>query len=363
MLYMSENSIEDYLIEQFSLSDANFAEIARLVDSAFNPQNKGGTIAFDIETVRFMLGSPHLPHDLNVRVVYKPTGETVGFTGGIPRDLAWKERKYKFGVPTFQAVHKDHQRKGLAVKMNLKMIEVAKQLGFEGGFATYEPEEHGIDAILKVVKDHGLEMRQIFKIRQFVVRSWNIKRMESVVKLSILERIGLRFLQGLPKVKNHRVRKFRPEDGVRVFALMQDHIDRNDLSVVRNHDDFLWYINQPGVLCAVHEDQSGQVDGFILAWKMNLAGFGNMVPFGWLDIVHTYRLNIREATDLCKYFCGAAKDMGWVGIQTPFIPYFDPTPFKKAKFIFYPKKLLVNVYFLKKVEFPEKIERFYFDWR
>ena len=118
------------------------------------------------------------------------------------------------------------------------------------------------------------------------------------------------------------------------------------------------------LLVVVHEDAAGTVDGFMTAWRMELAGYGNKEPFGWMDIIHTYNLSVPEATDLANFLCASAKAIGWQGLQTPFIPYFDPTPFKKAKFIFYPKRLWVNIYPLNPtIELPDHVDSFYFDWR
>ena len=360
---MTRETNSEYVVEQFTLEESTFGDMARLIDNAFNPKNKGGTIAFDEKTLRLIFGCPYLSQDLFVRVIHTPTGETVGFTGGIPRNLAYGDKIYQFGVPTFQSVHRDHQRKGLAVKMNLKLIETGQSMGFDGGFASYEPEAHGIDAVLRVVEDHGLKMQQMLKIKQFIVRVWNVKEMAPVVPLKPLEKIWMTLRQGIKKLTNPQVRAFQPEDADQIFALMQDHIEHNELAVVREKKEFTWYLNQPNVNCVVHEDHEGKIDGFMVAWQMNLAGFGHSVPFGWLDTVHLYRLPLKEAADLCNFMCHTAREKGWVGLQTPYIPYFDPKPLKKAKFIFYPKKLLVNLYFLNSIPFPESVDSFYFDWR
>ncbi len=103
--------------------------------------------------------------------------------------------------------------------------------------------------------------------------------------------------------------------------------------------------------------------GFILAWEFNLAGFGYHFPCGWLDIVHIHGLTTREAKELAHFASFSAKKRGWIALQTPYIPYFDPKPLKKAKFIFYPKTLHLDMMLLEDIDFPEKIESFYFDWR
>ncbi|MHA1400870.1 MAG: hypothetical protein ACTSQE_11040 [Candidatus Heimdallarchaeaceae archaeon] len=96
---------------------------------------------------------------------------------------------------------------------------------------------------------------------------------------------------------------------------------------------------------------------------VNLAGFGNAIPFGWLDIVHIYNLNNKESRDLSVFFTSISKAKGWKGIQTPYIPYFRSKPLKKANFIFFPKKLSLDMLLLKDVPVPEKVESIYFDWR
>jgi hypothetical protein len=355
---------DDYLIEQFLFDEKAMPEITKVIDQAYNRETRSGTISYDWQTLNILFGSPFIPRDVFVRVKYRPTGETVGFTGGIPRSLAYKGNIYRFGVPGFQGVpYPQHQRKGLAIRMNMKIIEIAKQRGFEGGFAIYEPEEHGYDAMMHATKDAGIQIKEILDIKQFVVRTWQVKRMSKVVDLKLLEKIGLTLMEKLSSVKNPRVRTARPEDYEQIYLLMHDFVERNELSVVREHNDFIWFLNQPGVLTVVHENEQHKVDGFIIAWKMNLAGYGRSEPFGFLDAVHIYNLSQKEATDLCKYFCIAANEAGWLGIQTPFIPYFDPKPFRKAKFIFYAKSLRIFAFLLKPIEIPDKVNSFYFDWR
>jgi hypothetical protein len=113
----------------------------------------------------------------------------------------------------------------------------------------------------------------------------------------------------------------------------------------------------------VIEDEEHKIKGFLLAWKFNMAGFGHSVDFGWLDCVHTYRLDKKEAIGLVRYFCKSCHDLGWKGIQSPFIPYFDAKPFLKSKFRFFPKKLIIQQFSPEKLDLPLKTESLYFDWR
>ncbi|HNY50223.1 MAG TPA: GNAT family N-acetyltransferase [Smithella sp.] len=356
---------DEYLIEQFNLEKSQYGQLVELINTAFINDNpaEGGTIAFTEQSFNLIFGSPIIQSDFFVRAIHKPTGKIVGFLGGIPRPLSVHGKIYLCGVPAWLVTFPRHQRKGLAVRMGLKLMEIGKERGYQAGFGFYEPEAHGIDTARSIVRQTGIPMRELATIRQFIIRVFDIKQIVKAIKLKGYEKLAFRLLQGLQKMNNPRVRLFRPEDAERMFELMQDHVKRNEISIVRDHDDFIWYVNQPGVNCVVHEGEDGQVDGFILAWEMQLAGFGNLVPLGWLDLVHTYRLPLKEATDLAKYLCLTARERGWAGLQSPFIPYFDPKPFKKSKFVFFPKKLGIALFPVTEIDVPEHPRSFYFDWR
>ncbi|MHA1733799.1 MAG: GNAT family N-acetyltransferase [Promethearchaeota archaeon] len=361
----NDGNAEEYAVERFRLDPSAAGDLAALIEEAFvtDSQEEGGTIAFDEETFRFMFGSPGVPADLFVRVVHRPTGRVVGFLGAIPRLLSVEGRTYKFAVPAWLAVHSEHQRRGLAHRMGSELLEMGRERGFDGGLSFFEPEAHGIDTARAVARDADMPLRELLTIRKFVIRVFDVGRAASVVSLKWYERLGLRLIQGVGRLKNPRVRRARPDDAGALFELMADHVERNQVSVVREREDFVWYVNQPGVNCVVHEDGSGGVDGFILAWKFNMAGFGRTVPFGWLDLVHTYRLAPGDAADLCRYLCVTSKELGWAGLQCPFIPYFDPAPFRKARFVFFPKELVVGLFPLREVPLPDEIRSIYFDWR
>ena len=154
-----------------------------------------------------------------------------------------------------------------------------------------------------------------------------------------------------------------PIDILDMFEIIQEQVKRNQLAIVPELEDFKWMLKNPNVNCVVHENSDGLVDGYIVAWKFKFAGYGNIIPFGWLDLVHTYRLSVKDATDLCKFLAFTSHQLGWNGLQMPYIPYFDPKPFTKSKFIFFPKMLTVDVFRRSDIPFPEKIDSFYFDWR
>ncbi len=357
--------LDEYIIERFDFKLEDLKKYLEIVRNAFinHKHDEGGTILFDEQTFGIMFGSPFQRRDLFVKATHKESGQIVGFVGAIPRHLHYKGKEYKFGVPAWLSVHPEHQKKGLARAMGFKILEYGALQDYDGAFVEFDLDDHGIDAWESIFRGKNYEINELIKMQQFIIRVFDVKKLSSVIKLAKVEKFALKLLQKVPKVKNPRIRKGNPEDYEQIYELLQDHKERNELSVVREKNDFLWYLNQPGVNLIIHEDNSGVVDGFIIAWKFLLAGFGNVVDFGWMDSVHIHRLSLKDATDLCKYFSKTAKEMGWAGIQSPYLPYFNSKPFKRAKFIFYPKIIQISLLRYKQTPIPKKVKSFYFDWR
>ena len=151
------NSDELYRIEQFSLDEEHFDALAELITSAFlndeAAQKEGTSILFDKETFTQMFGSPFTDKDVFVRAIYIPTNKLVGFIGSIPRNIKINDRIYKCVVPAWAATSKDHQRKGLALRMGKKIYEILLEKGFEIGFSLFEPEQKGINTGESVVRN------------------------------------------------------------------------------------------------------------------------------------------------------------------------------------------------------------------
>ena len=157
---------DEYLVERFTLDDTSHAAIVEVIKAAYltNDPDQGGTISFTEKNLNIYYGSPSIPRDFFVRAIYKPTGQVVGFLGGLPRDLLINGKTYKTGVPGCLAVHPDHRRKNLAVHMGLEMLNLGKDLGFEGGFGFFEPEARGVDTGKALAHLAGLPSRDVFTI-------------------------------------------------------------------------------------------------------------------------------------------------------------------------------------------------------
>nr|MDO8109647.1 GNAT family N-acetyltransferase [Candidatus Sigynarchaeota archaeon] len=363
---MGEHAEDEYLVERFTLDKKDIKKLVDVIQASYltNDPEQGGTISFTEQTFNIFFGSPSIPKNLFIRAVHKPTGEIVGFVGGNPRPIYVNGKTYKTGVPGTLAVHPNHRRKNLALRMSFEMLKAGKELGFDGGFGIFEPEAHGIDTSVAMLREVEMHSREAIRIKKFIIRVFDVKKMSDVVKTKWYEKLALRLFQGVPRMNNPRVRKYKPSDTDRMFELLDDHRTHNQVSFTREKEDFAWFLNQSGVNCVVHEDTDGKPDGFIIAWEFIIAGFEKHHPFGWLDMVHTYRLKTSDAVDLCNYLAQTSKERGWIGLQSPYIPYFDPAPLKKARFIFYPKELIVRFYsFIDNIPLPDKIEKFYFDWR
>jgi hypothetical protein len=365
---MEYNTNDEYLIESFTLTDSEASRLADLIQHAFQNMDSalkhGGTIQFDEETFKFMFCSPYNPYkDLFIRAIYKPTGETVGFMGSIPRKVKVKDKIYNCFIPSWQAVHWNHKRKGIAREIVIKMIEEGKKRNVDAAFALFEPEEHGINSAKSATQKINFPMVNIYKTNKFIIRVLDIKRTAGVIKLKWFEKLFLGAIQGVQKINNPNIRDYRKEDAEQIYDLMLDLNKRNDVAILHEKNDFEWYLNQPGINCVVHTDNAGKINGLMLAWKFHLSGFGNSTTFGWLDIIHLYKLTTKEAADLSKYLIRRSFERGWAGIQSPYIPYYNPEPLKKSRFVFFPKKLILSFFLNTNITFPEKLDSLFFDWR
>lgn len=353
----------EYRVEPFTLTPERFGEVSELISTAFIQDNPdGGTVAFDERQVNLLFGSPYLPRDLFVRAVHVPSGDTVGFLGGLTRELSFRGTTYRCGVPGFLAVHWQHQRRGLAAKMGLELLQVSKALDFDVAIAFFEQHANGITTARSVARKAGLQMREIARIPRFLVRILDPDRAVQAAKVKFYEEWAFRALKGRPASNDPAVRRFRSTDLEQMFELMADHVRHNELSLVREQRDFAWFFEQPGVECVVHE-RDGRIDGFVVAFIMDLAGPQARVPFGWVDLVHSYRLDSAATRNLLHQLAHQAVEAGWAGLQTPKMPYFAELPFYRARFLPYPKPLIVSLFDFCGAGFPERVERYYLDFR
>jgi len=377
--------VNEYSVEIFDLKKENFDSFAELITQAFlsdeAAQKEGTTVVFDTATFRRIFGSPYLENQLIIRVIHQASGAMVGFMGGLPRNLCLNEKKnnsrqskeVRVIVPSWAAVHPDHKRKGIGSLMATKFIEVASERGFSYSYAIFEPEQNGIDlGNATAERNSAIESTKWFNINWFIIRIFDIPAVRKVMKLKFYERWIIRLISppGTPSLKplknGCKVRLFQPQDKAKIFELLDEYRSTKNAAIIKNREDFDWYMDQPGIICCVHEDNSGAVNGFVLAWEFSFAGFGEIIPFGWLDLINVDHLSKRSATNLIRYFNIQAKQKGWKGIQTPYIPYFPIRPFLGANFLTFPKKMIVQIFGLKNSDlsfFKTSPDTCFLDWR
>lgn len=375
----------EYRAEMIDLKNEDLETFAALITQAFLSdalaQKEGTTVLFDTVTFRRLFGSPYLKDQLIIKVVHAPSGTLAGFMGGLPRNLSFNAKKndllqrqqIRVMVPSWAAVHPDHKRKGVGSLMVAKFIEAVSARGYAFSYAIFEPGQNGID-LGKATADRNTDVASIkwFDINWFIIRVFDIPAVRNVMKLKFYERWIIRLVSPprtpapKPMKNGTKIRLFKPEDKQSIFALLDEYASSKNVAIIKNRKDLGWYLDQPGILCCVHEGPSGTVDGFILAWEFNFAGFGNSIPFGWLDLINIDHLNQRSAANLIRFFNIQAKQAGWKGVQTPYIPYFPVKPFLSANFLPFPKKMIVQVFGLKNADlscFGTAPKTCFLDWR
>ena len=358
---------DEYIIEQFTIEKDKFDEYSKLITQAFlsdeNAIQEGATVAFSEDTFNMVFGAPSIDNNLFIRTIHKPSEQMVGFLGAIPRNLSILGSIYKFAILAWLCVHSDHQRKGLAKRMGKRVFEISLNTDYDGGFSFHEPKQHGIDVSTSVSKEMKIPLQTIATLTKFVIKAFDVDIVSTVVKLKWYEKLVFKLFEKIKTIDSKQIRNHLEKDIPVMFEIIQEQVRRNQISIVPDIEDFKWMLKNPNVNCVVHEDNNGKVKGFMLAWEFILAGMGNKVPYGWLDMVHIHRLNTKEASNLANYLCQTSKERGWFGLQTPYIPYFDMKPLKKAKFFSFSYKINIDIFNFKNIDIPEEVETFYFDWR
>ena len=356
---------DEYRIERFTLDKSNRSEAIEVMRAAYltNDPDEGGTISFTEDSFHILCESPAIPKDLFVRAIHVPTGKMVGFLGSTPRTLHFKGKKYKAAFPGFLAVDPAHRRNGLAMKMGVELFQLGRKYDYEAWFALYEPEAHGINTAQAFEREQGLPYIVVLPLEKYLIRVFNVTKAKRIIKLKWYEALGLNLLKHVRFSPSGKVRLMKKKDIGPIIDLMDDHRERNEFALTRDEDDLRWFLTQPGIVCVVHTADDGRVDGFIAAWQFNIAGFGNKEPFGWIDLIHAYKLNKKEGRALCEGLCYYAREKGWLGLQTPLIPYINQISFKAARFVDFPKGLILVLHPL--VDLPDfkEASSYYFDWR
>ncbi|UJG41665.1 MAG: hypothetical protein K9W45_04160 [Candidatus Heimdallarchaeum aukensis] len=216
---------------------------------------------------------------------------------------------------------------------------------------------------MSVAREKSFQVFRPYETNKFIIRVFNSEKVSKVVKLKFYEKYFFKLKEKNKKIKNRaNLRKFRKDDIPILFELITNLTKDFNASIEPNFEDFKWLLEQPITNCVIYE-KNKEVKGFMLAWEFQLAGFGNSIPFGWIDIIHIKNLSIQEAKDLSLYLSETSNAKGWVGLQSPYIPYYNSKPLQKANFVFFPKKLSFDIILLNNIEIPEKFSSVYFDWR
>jgi GNAT superfamily N-acetyltransferase len=360
-------SIDDYIIEQFTLTDSEIPGLVKLLTSAFqedgSAEKEGASIELLEDNFELIFGVPSIDKEMFVRAKNKETNEIVGFLGSIKQKLSIEGKLYTISLPCWLSVHKAHRKRGIGKAMGRKLMEMVLERNYDLAVTYHDTTQKGLETSQAVSRDTGKPLELLTFMRRFIIRPLHVDDAATVIKLPRIVKAYVKTKEGIGKIKSSRVRLLKPEDIDQICELTTDLSDRTQIALVQECEDIKWKLSNPRVICVVHENEQGQIDGYINAWEFLLAGFGKAVKFGWMDTIHTYNLQQKEIISLANLLSSEAEKRGWKGIQSPFIPYYDVKPFKKANFILFPKKIGMYVFNLSNVVLPKKVDSIYFEWR
>lgn len=120
-------SIEDYIVEQFTLTDSEIPGLVKLLTSAFqedgSAEKEGASIELLEDNFELIFGVPSIDKEMFVRAKHKETNEIVGFLGSIKQRLSIEGKINTISLPCWLSVHKAHRKKGIGKAMGSKMME------------------------------------------------------------------------------------------------------------------------------------------------------------------------------------------------------------------------------------------------
>ncbi|NHJ31690.1 MAG: GNAT family N-acetyltransferase [Asgard group archaeon] len=360
-------TIDDYIIEQFTLTDSEIPGLVKLLTSAFQEdeaaEKEGASIELLEDNFELIFGVPSIDREMFVRARHKTTNEILGFLGSIKQRLSIEGKIYTISLPCWLSVHRAHRRKGIGKAMGRKLMDMVLERNYDLAVTFHDASQKGLETSKAVSRDTGKPLELLTFMKRFIIRPLHVEDAMAVIKIPWIAKVFLKTKQGVGEIKSSRVRLYKPEDIDQICKLTADLSKRTQIGLVQECEDIKWKLSNTRVLCVVHENEQGQVDGFINGWEFLLAGFGNAVKFGWLDTVHTYNLPQKEVISLANLLSSEARKRGWKGIQSPFIPYFDDKPFRKANFVLFPKKIGMYLFNLTNITLPKKVDSIYFEWR
>jgi hypothetical protein len=360
-------SIDEYIVEQFTLTDSEIPGLVELLTSAFQEdetaEKEGASIELLEDNFELIFGLPSIDKEMFVRAIHKETNEIVGFLGSLKLRLSIEGKIHLMSLPCWLSVHRMHRRKGIGKAMGSKMMEMVLERSYDAAVTFHDASQRGLETSKAVSRDTGKPLELLTFMRRFIIRPLHVDDASAVVKIPWIAKSFLKAKQGVGKITSSRVRLFKPEDIDQICELSAELSKRTQIAIVQECKDIKWKLKNPRVICVVHENEQGHIDGFIHGWEFLLAGFGKAVKFGWLDTVHTYNLPQKEVISLANLFSSEARKRGWKGIQSPFIPYFDAKPLKKANFVLFPKKIGMYLFNLSNITLPKKVDSIYFEWR
>lgn len=93
----------------------------------------------------------------------------------------------------------------------------------------HEPEQHGVDTSRAVAREMGFPLERLVRIKQFVIRIFDVEKVAAVVKLRWFEKFFFSFKQKVKAVRSSQVRIYEPKDLEQIYKLIEKLVERNQI--------------------------------------------------------------------------------------------------------------------------------------
>lgn len=283
----------------------------------------------------YLKGTPHQHHT----AAYDGK-RLVGFLASLVHNFNLKGKICRGGMSGLLFTHRDYMRRGVAMDVIEKAVEINRQGGYVDFSLNYLDRGHkSTHLINKFSKTYTI---QCVKEMYAIVRVIDLPKMKKNESLKWYESLGIRLLgaHGVPKAGEVPgiVRPYRKEDAPTCALLLNEYQQRVPFARIWEPRELDREFDYPPVAHSLVYERDKEVKGVISYTAIEHIG-GAPGYYAWLNHVHYSRLDKRERHFFVAGFLKDAAENGCISVLEWNKNYYDKKPLWRCRFMPYPRVL------------------------
>ena len=257
------------------------------------------------------------------------------FLAALPRRFHFKGEIYRAALACLLVTRKEAFRKGIALGLVAKALEINKKYGYDFALL-YLETGHRSSKMLRKLKEAGNPVHKV-KRMNVIIRAIDLEKIFASENVKWYEKALMRTLKldkVNPRPRHASIRRFQAEDLDQCGKLLDDHKNNVTLTRILDPDECLRELNYKDVSHSLVWDENGTIRGLI-----NWALIDHVGKFpqrwAWLNHLHFGDLNPQESNELVRAFVLKTKVQQAAGAVEWAKNYYRKGPLWKNRFIPY----------------------------